>query len=133
MQLKTVGQVTLGAKSIKIPMNTREIEERGTAAGIATFYINLAYLRDVIDGTIKATTISQLVLRKDRTRPPPKAYTVAGIRRSYPKAYAKWTEQENEKLRTLLREGHSIGELAQIFQRKKGAIRSRLIKFRLLD
>jgi hypothetical protein len=61
MKLKTVGQVSLGAKSIKIIINLSEIDKRASQGQIATFYMNLEYLKQVIDGTIPATSIAQLV------------------------------------------------------------------------
>lgn len=61
MRLKQVGQVSLGAKSIKIIINLSEIDKKATAGEIATFYVNLQYLNQVIDGTQATTTIAQLV------------------------------------------------------------------------
>lgn len=49
-------------------------------------------------------------------------------KRLYTNAYAKWTPEENEKLKVLYRKGISIQELTQIFGRNKGAICSRLRK-----
>ena len=61
MKLKPVGQVSLGAKSIKIIINLSEIEKSSAMGGIATFYVNLEYLKQVIGGKEQVTTISQLV------------------------------------------------------------------------
>lgn len=61
MKLKPVGQVSLGAKSVKVMINLSEIDRKATAGEIASFYINLQYLKQVIDGTTHATTIAQLV------------------------------------------------------------------------
>jgi hypothetical protein len=61
MKLKPVGQVSLGAKSIKIIINLSEIDRKATAGEIATFYIYLQYLKQVIEGATQATTIAQLV------------------------------------------------------------------------
>jgi hypothetical protein len=44
MKLNTVGQVSLGAKSIKVIINLSEIDKRASQGQIATFYINLEYL-----------------------------------------------------------------------------------------
>jgi hypothetical protein len=62
-----------------------------------------------------------------------KSYCVDEIRKVYPKAYMKWSETEDADLRLQFRSGKTIEELADIFKRKKGAIRSRLIKLGLLD
>lgn len=50
------------------------------------------------------------------------------IRRKYPRAYEKWSKQEDETLFEEHRSGKSIKELAVIFQRQPSAIRSRLKK-----
>lgn len=61
MKLKPVGQVSLGAKSIKVIINLSEIEKSSVMGGIATFYMNLDHLKQVIDGKEQVTTFSQLV------------------------------------------------------------------------
>lgn len=61
-----------------------------------------------------------------------KAYSVKQVRRNYPKAYAKWTEDEDRRLEKRYTQGKIIRELADILQRKPGAIRSRLRKLGLL-
>lgn len=60
------------------------------------------------------------------------ADNVEQIRREYPKAYAKWTEEENICLKNEYLRNKTIAELTEIFQRKPGAIRSRLQKLGLL-
>lgn len=55
------------------------------------------------------------------------------IREKYPKAYTKWTIEENEELCTLFKDGMSIKNLAQHFQRQPSAIRSRLRKLDLME
>lgn len=52
----------------------------------------------------------------------------AKIRQRYPKAYEKWTRGDEESLVSKFYQGESISELATYFQRKEGAIRSRLIR-----
>jgi len=52
----------------------------------------------------------------------------AKIRQTYPRAYEKWTNEDDELLVTKFYQGESIAELANYFQRKEGAIRSRLIR-----
>lgn len=46
----------------------------------------------------------------------------------YPNAYQPWTESDDERLVALYNEGKSISELAQMFLRNRGAIRSRIHK-----
>lgn len=55
------------------------------------------------------------------------------IRHKYPRAYVKWSHDEDENLQKEYASGQQIGELAQRFQRQPGAIRSRLQKLRLLE
>ena len=55
------------------------------------------------------------------------------IRKQYPRAYMKWTAEDDEELGFLFAEGMSIKDLAQHFQRKPGAIRSRLQKLDLVE
>jgi endonuclease/exonuclease/phosphatase family metal-dependent hydrolase len=52
-----------------------------------------------------------------------KKYSVEEIRRRHARAYAQWTAEDDEKL---LRHAHlSVSDLAAMFGRKRGAIRSR--------
>ena len=53
------------------------------------------------------------------------------IRETYSNAYRPWDTAQDEKLRELFAERISISELAKIFERKKGAISSRLKKLGL--
>ncbi|MBC8383660.1 MAG: DNA helicase RecQ [Candidatus Cloacimonetes bacterium] len=55
------------------------------------------------------------------------------IRKEFPKAYEKWLEKDDELLEQNYLSGTSIKELAKLFQRKPGAIRSRLIKNGLIQ
>lgn len=56
------------------------------------------------------------------------AYYVEEIRQKYPKAYIKWTEDEDNTLKNEYLQGNTVDELASIFQRKPSAIHSRLKK-----
>jgi hypothetical protein len=55
------------------------------------------------------------------------------IRQKYPRAYVKWSQEEDEKLKKEYASCKQIGELAQKFQRQPGAIRSRLQKLGLIE
>ena len=57
-----------------------------------------------------------------------KSYTVDEVRHEHPKAYEKWSPDEDETLKKKCAEGMSLSELANFFQRQPGAIRSRLVK-----
>ena len=61
----------------------------------------------------------------------PKAYSVEEIRRSYPKAYVKWSKDEDDRLKNEYTQDKDILRLANTFQREAGAIRSRLQKMGL--
>lgn len=54
------------------------------------------------------------------------------IRQKYPKAYTKWTEDEDNMLRNEYVPGKTVDELAIIFERQPSAIRSRLRKLGLV-
>jgi hypothetical protein len=86
---------------------------------------------------------SELMTEKERASPThvaqptvheahAKAYSVEAIRRRYPKAYAQWTETDDARLRELYAQRKTIAELADIFERKPSAIRSRLAKLGML-
>jgi hypothetical protein len=62
-----------------------------------------------------------------------KAYSVAVIRQSHPRAYEKWTDAEDTELTNNYREGLSTLQLAERHKRKRGAISSRLRKLGLMQ
>ena len=64
--------------------------------------------------------------------PNDKTYSVAAIRQNHLMAYAKWTPEEDERLWSLHQSGCTNKELADLFQRKRGAIESRLAKLALV-
>ncbi|MEG3837306.1 hypothetical protein [Microcoleus sp. Z1_C3] len=55
------------------------------------------------------------------------------IRQKYPRAYVKWSQDEDENLKQEYASGQQIDELAQRFQRQPSAIRSRLQKLGLIE
>ncbi len=57
-----------------------------------------------------------------------KAYSVAEIRKTYPKAYAPWIETEEKELQQLKVAENDICYIADVMGRKRGAISSRLRK-----
>lgn len=62
-----------------------------------------------------------------------RAYGVEEIRQKYPKAYTKWTEDEDSILRSEYLRGNTVDELASTFQRQPSAVRSRLRKLGLVE
>ncbi|HHE37968.1 MAG TPA: DNA helicase RecQ [Candidatus Cloacimonetes bacterium] len=61
-----------------------------------------------------------------------KSFSFNKVREEFPKAYEKWTETDDDLLETSFQIEQNIGELAKLFQRKPGAIRSRLRKIGLI-
>jgi hypothetical protein len=62
---------------------------------------------------------------------PKKAYSAEEKRKEHPRAYAKWTEDKDRKLKDLYAEGKTVDLISSIFQRNRGAINSRLTKLGL--
>ena len=87
----------------------------------------------------QALRVALQFLRPQRPRPPvslsqseEKTYEVAEMRQQYPMAYAKWTDQDDSRLAAEYKQGKTIAGLAQEFQRKPGAIASRLRRLGLV-
>ena len=57
-----------------------------------------------------------------------KSYSIEGVRKKHPNAYAKWSAFDDDSLRKKYAEGSTIGELAKLLHRTEGAIQSRLTK-----
>ena len=58
-------------------------------------------------------------------------YSVYACRQEYPNAYLPWTEEDDLELTRLWCEGMTVKALSAHFQRKSGAIRSRIEKLDL--
>jgi (p)ppGpp synthase/HD superfamily hydrolase len=58
-------------------------------------------------------------------------YSVYACQQEYPNAYAPWSEEDDWELTRMWCEGASVKDLANHFQRKPGAIRSRIKKLDL--
>jgi hypothetical protein len=58
--------------------------------------------------------------------------TLDDYRKVNPRAYEKWTDEEEEALVQLVQMGHGIRYAAELLQRKPSAVRSRLEKMNLL-
>ncbi len=75
---------------------------------------------------------TQYKLKLDNSNPkkvtPKKTFTIKEIREEFPKAYDIWTEMDDNLLKISFKMDQDISELAKLFQRKPGAIRSRLKK-----
>ncbi len=62
-----------------------------------------------------------------------KTFSVEALREKHPQAYKKWEREEEERLVEEFGRGKNMGELAVLFGRKVGGIRSRLMKLGLLE
>lgn len=71
---------------------------------------------------------------KGSKRDSQKTYDITQIRKKYPKAYVKWTEEEeNQLISDFTNNNLTINELSKKFQRQPGGIRSRLRKLGLIE
>ncbi|HNS22930.1 MAG TPA: hypothetical protein PKH24_20695 [Sedimentisphaerales bacterium] len=62
-----------------------------------------------------------------------KASDMTDVRRSFPQAYAKWTNEDDDRLKALFIDGWKVSDLAGKFQRKPSAILSRLRKLGVIE
>ena len=68
---------------------------------------------------------------KQLTRTP--TYSVFACQQEYPNAYKPWTEEDDLELTQMWCNGATTKELAAHFQRKPGAITSRVTKLELVE
>lgn len=61
------------------------------------------------------------------------AERLARIRRQYPRAYEKWSAEEDQALGRLVSEKHDRQEIAELLQRQASAIRSRMVKLGIIQ
>ena len=54
------------------------------------------------------------------------------IKQDHPRAYEKWSPEEDEQLRRLFHSNTSNSKISEILQRQPSAIRSRLVKLNLV-
>ena len=59
------------------------------------------------------------------------AYSVEETRQEHPRAYEKWSSEDDALLKKMYAAGHGVAELARHFERDNGAIRSQLEKLGL--
>ncbi len=55
------------------------------------------------------------------------------IREKFPNAYRPWSDEDDENLTTRFTDGEKMPALVKVFGRKRGAVRSRLIKLGLIE
>jgi hypothetical protein len=112
---------TLTAKAIAV---LEMIAAGSTYEQILAAYPDLTYLdifraaSEVLDAMAQQQTNSR--------------YEFADIRRTYPRAYEKWTVEEESRLRGLIDNGLTVAQIARQLQRQRSAIRSRISKLDLI-
>lgn len=62
-----------------------------------------------------------------------KSYSLGTIHRQYPRAYERWTDDEDARLKVEYGKGLGIQLLSEMFQRQPTAIRSRLRKLGIVE
>ncbi|MFO8037865.1 MAG: hypothetical protein R6U67_00290 [Sodalinema sp.] len=80
---------------------------------------------------IPKTEVSRIPQKSSNSTQSAKTYSIKEIRKTYPRAYKTWDLAEDERLKHRYKQGIAIRDLASEFQRKPGAIRSRLKKLGL--
>ncbi len=110
------------------------------AAGQSVFHVHMhlipRYRGDVPNpkGGVRGVIPSKQSYDANEELPSPaqperrKAYTLEEKRNEHGNAYIPWEEEADQLLCRLYDEGNSISVLAEMFERTKGAIRSRLKK-----
>jgi hypothetical protein len=117
---------TLPTKLSASSVAVLEMIATGSSYGkILAAYPDLTYV-DIFHAAEEA-----LLLSTGSTHRP--AYTLKEKRERYPRAYEKWTNEEDGMLRDLVLTGSTIAQIAGRLQRNRGAIRSRVIKLNLVN
>ncbi|HWE95931.1 MAG TPA: hypothetical protein VG269_18355 [Tepidisphaeraceae bacterium] len=93
---------------------------------ILAAYPRLTYL-DIFQSAAEALDFAST---HEASTPSPQ---VVDIRKSYPRAYEKWTQEEHDRLRTLIDRGLTVAQISHRLQRQRSAIRSRIIKLELTE
>lgn len=110
-----------GDKYLKITESKRLNEKDFERRHIMVFEESIEVFAKAINQTIK------------EMRELNKAYSVDEMRKTNPKAYARWTEEDDNRLELLYCEGKSTAELSKIFERNRGAVTSRIKKLELKE
>ncbi len=96
---------------------------------IITTHPSMTYL-DIFSAARDALAIIAVFPSEARTTTASKGIskTLDEYRQTDPRAYEKWTVEEEDALIELMKTGHTIRRAAELLQRKPSAIRSRLEK-----
>lgn len=84
--------------------------------------------KDLFDAVMLA-----VLMKTDGAQPGAYAQHLAAIRAEWPRAYEKWTRDEDEQLRSMHASGIPVEEIAGLLQRQVSAIRARLVKLAITD
>ena len=93
--------------------------------------LNYYYLSQISSKSLELTHIDAYGNSQDV--PVGKKYSLEEKRKEHPMAYERWTDDQDNELKEKYQSGLDIAELASLFQRQTGAIRSRLGKLGLLQ
>src|SRR5436309_689717 len=106
----------LSRKSVKV---LRLIADGHSYSQIVDSHADISY-RDIFDAAEEALRLSD----------PPSDYEerMAIIKQKHPRAYERWTPNEDTDLTAMYAQGTSLDQLVAHFQRQPSAIRSRLEK-----
>jgi hypothetical protein len=111
-----------GAKYLKLSESRRaKDDERHEHHRVIVF-------EEHIHDFIHAVTEAMPFMRPDALPGP-----LSQLREKHPRAYERWTEEEDARLRAEFAKGNDRVELAELFQRQRSAISSRLRKLGLLS
>ena len=87
----------------------------------------------ILESAYEELRIARMLIGEERKAITDKKVDLDEMREKHPSAYLPWDEAQDEKLTKLFREGKSTVNLATMFERTKGSIRSRLVKLGLVD
>jgi hypothetical protein len=106
----------LSEKSVEV---LRLIAEGHSYSQIVDGHFEISY-RDIFDAAEEALRLNETSSEYEER--------MAAIKRKHPRAYERWTQDEDARLAAMHAEGKPVDELAARFQRQPSAIRSRLEK-----
>lgn len=110
---------------LKITQSTHLSSDTYKRSDIFIDKSELRLFRKAIDKAIEYLEFKEKS-KKDKSSS--KAYTLEDKRKEHAFAYKKWDDEADALLARLFDEGHSISELAEMFERSEWAIESRLSK-----
>jgi len=109
----------LSEKGVKV---LRLIAEGHSYSQIVDGHTEINY-RDIFDAAEEALRLNETPSEYEER--------IAAIKRKHPRAYERWTQDEDTRLAVMYAEGSALDERAVRFQRQPSAIRSRLEKLAL--